>query len=186
MQSNENELILNAQRGDSQAENEILTAYSPLVKTIARSYYVIGVDNDDLIQSGMIGLMNAIRTYKVQDSPASFKTYASTCIHNMIKTTIRKHNQTQNEDAPLAEAMEIPDKTNLEANFLEDEDERTLLAAIEAVLNEREMNVLKLFIKAMSYQEISDKLGIEKKQVDNTIYAVRKKIKKLLETKPEN
>ena len=42
------------------------------------------------------------------------------------------------------------------------------------------MNVLKLYLSAMSYQEISDKLGIEKKKVDNTIYSFRKKIKKLI------
>ena len=54
------------------------------------------------------------------------------------------------------------------------------MCAISSVLNEREMSVLKLYLSAMSYQEISDKLGIEKKTVDNTIYSFRKKIKKLL------
>ena len=175
----ENDLILKAQSGDGDAENTILIEYSSLVKTIARTYFVIGVDNDDLVQSGMIGLMNAVRSFKPNAS-ASFKTYASTCIHNIIRTTIRKHSLSAG-DAPLAEAMDIPDSIDVEKSLLEDEDERLLLEAISSVLNEREMNVLKLFIKAMSYQEISDKLGIEKKQVDNTIYAVRKKIKKLLE-----
>ena len=58
---------------------------------------------------------------------------------------------------------------------------RLLSEAISSVLNERETNVLKLFLDAMSYAEISQKLGIEKKQVDNTIYSLRKKIKRLLE-----
>lgn len=55
MKTEENNLILKAQGGDSEAENELLKAYSPLVKRIARSYYAIGADGDDLIQSGMIG-----------------------------------------------------------------------------------------------------------------------------------
>lgn len=178
----ENSIITKAQYGDSDAENKLLIAYSALVKTIARSYFVIGVDSDDLVQSGMIGLLNAVRNYNVQDGAASFKTYASTCIHNTIKTAIKKHMSVSSDDAPLAEALDIADETDLEKAFLEEEDGRLLLDAISSVLNERERNVLKLFLKAMSYQEISEKLGIEKKQVDNTIYAVRKKIKKMLDT----
>ena len=180
MKTEENNLILKAQGGDSEAENDLLKAYSPLVKRIARSYYAIGADGDDLIQSGMIGLMNAVRKFDVQNGTASFKTYASTCIHNMIKTVLRKQNTITKNNTPLSEIIDLPSDINLERGYEEKETERLLTDAISSVLNEREMNVLKLYPSAMSYQEISDKLGIEKKKVDNTIYSFRKKIKKLI------
>ena len=83
--SDENEMIIKAQSGDGEAESELLIKYSPLVKIIVRSYFVIGVNDDDLIQAGMIGLMKAVRKFDVNNGSASFKTYASACIHTSIK-----------------------------------------------------------------------------------------------------
>ena len=98
----------------------------------------------------------------------------------MIKTVLRKQNTITKNNTPLSEIIDLPSDINLERGYEEKETERLLTDAISSVLNEREMNVLKLYLSAMSYQEISDKLGIEKKKVDNTIYSFRKKIKKLI------
>ena len=178
MTLNEKELIKRARNGDVQAENEVLTAYAPLVKSIARSFYVIGEDGDELIQMGMIGLMRAVRTYDFENT-ATFKTYASHCIRNTIVDAVRKQNAHPDSDN-IDDVMLFSDEQEPERIYIEDETSRLLLETISATLNEREMSVLKLFLDAMSYAEISEKLGIEKKQVDNTIYALRKKIKKIL------
>ncbi len=176
----ENDLIAAAQAGDLQAENEILSRYAPLVKSVARSYYVIGEDGDDLIQTGMIGLMRAVRSFK-PNGEATFKTYASRCIRNNIVDVVRKQNNRPATDIDFYELTLTTEEQEPERLFIEDETMRLLSEAISSVLNERETNVLKLFLDAMSYAEISQKLGIEKKQVDNTIYSLRKKIKRLLE-----
>ena len=84
------------------------------------------------------------------------------------------------EAIPLTEILDLPDGTDLGKGYEDKETAQLLMYAISSVLNEREMSVLKLYLSAMSYQEISDRLGIEKKTVDNTIYSFRKKIKKLL------
>lgn len=178
MTLNEKELIKRARNGDVRAENEVLTAYAPLVKSIARSFYVIGEDGDELIQMGMIGLMRAVRTYDFENT-ATFKTYASHCIRNTIVDAVRKQNAHPDNDN-IDDVMLFSDEQEPERIYIEDETSRLLLETISATLNEREMSVLKLFLDAMSYAEISEKLGIEKKQVDNTIYALRKKIKKIL------
>lgn len=176
----ENTLIAAAQAGDLHAENTLLSRYAPLAKSIARSFYVIGQDGDDLIQTGMIGLMRAVRSFK-PDGEATFKTYATHCIRNNIVDAVRKQNSRPAADVDFYELMLTTEEHEPERLFIEDETSRLLLEAISSVLNEREMSVLKLFLDAMSYAEISQKLGIEKKQVDNTIYSLRKKIKKLLE-----
>lgn len=177
------ELIKRAQAGDLSAENDVLTAYAPLVKAIVRSFFVIGIDGDDLVQIGMIGLMRAVRTFK-PDSSASFKTYASRCIRNSILDIIRKQKNSPEQHVDLDGVFIPSDEQEPERLYIEDETSRLLLEAISSVLNEREMSVLTLYLDAISYAEISEKLGIEKKQVDNTIYSLRKKIKKLLDNRP--
>ena len=176
------ELIVKAQQGDVASEGEVLMQYMPLVKSIARSFYVIGIDGDDLSQIGMIGLMRAIRSFSV-DGTASFKTYASHCIRNNILDAIRKQKKPTEQRVDLDEVFIPSDEQEPERLYIEDEASRLLLEAISAALNEREMNVLNLYLDAISYAEISEKLGIEKKQVDNTLYSIKKKIKKLLDKK---
>ena len=178
--SDENILIFKAQDGDGEAESELIRAHTPLVRAIARSYFANGVDEDEIMQAGFIGLMNAVRSYNVKDGAASFKTYASTCIHNRIKTALRKHNAAA-KDTPLTDILDMPSEINVEEIYEDKETESLLMSEISSVLNECEMNVLNLYLSAMSYQEISEQLGIEKKKVDNTIYSFKKKIKKLLD-----
>ncbi|MCM1306392.1 MAG: sigma-70 family RNA polymerase sigma factor [Bacteroides sp.] len=180
--ADENILILNAQSGDGEAEGELVKIHSPLVKAIARSYFSSEIDFDDLVQVGMIGLINAIRHYDVENGAASFKTYASTCIHNKIRTALRKHNSDP-KGTPLSQFRDLPSETDVETVFEEQESERLLMCEISSALNECERNVLNLYLGAMSYREISEQLGIEKKKVDNTIYSIKKKIKKILEKK---
>lgn len=183
MCEDERSLLIRAQNDDAEAETELLLKYSPLVKSIARSYYTIGVDDEDLWQLGLIALMNAVRTYDLNESKASFATYASACIHNIIKTELRRKKNQTKDDIPLSDIEDRPSKFDVEKLYEDKETEHLLMRAISSVLTECEMNVLMLYLSAMSYQEISDKLGIEKKKVDNTIYSFKKKIKKLLENK---
>ncbi|MDE5601299.1 MAG: sigma-70 family RNA polymerase sigma factor, partial [Clostridia bacterium] len=178
----ENELIVKAQNGDIVSEGNVLKQYAPLVKSIARSFYIIGADGDDLIQLGMIGLMRAVRTFSTEGA-ASFKTYASHCIRNSILDDIRRQKKEQDQTIDIDDVFIPSIEQEPERIYIEDEALRILIDAIGAVLSELEMEVLMLYLEARSYAEISEKLGIEKKQVDNTLYSVKKKIKKLLDKK---
>lgn len=180
--SAENELIIKAQNGDIVSEGNILKQYAPLVKSIARSFYIIGADGDDLIQLGMIGLMRAVRTFSTNGT-ASFKTYAYHCIRNSILDDIRRQKKEQEQTIDIDDVFIPSIEEEPERIYIEDEALRILIDAISTVLSELEMEVLILYLEALSYAEISEKLGIEKKQVDNTLYSVKKKIKKLLDKK---
>ena len=61
----------------------LLVQYKPLVIKIARQYFLIGGDMDDLAQEGMIGLYKAIKSYDATKN-ASFKTFATLCIKRQI------------------------------------------------------------------------------------------------------
>ena len=56
------ELFERLGRGESEVADFLLEKYKPMVKRQARTLYLIGGENEDLIQEGMIGLYKAIRT----------------------------------------------------------------------------------------------------------------------------
>ena len=53
------ELVLLAQSGDEEAQEFLLDKYKFLVRAKSRAYFLIGADNEDIIQEGMIGLYKA-------------------------------------------------------------------------------------------------------------------------------
>ncbi len=176
----EKTLIQKAQAGNAEAETALILRYRYLTKSLSRSFFLIGGDKDDLLQIGTIGLLRAIRSYD-KNSTASFKTYASTCIRNSMLDAIRKW---QPQTSPLelqgADNSPLPHADNPETTYINNETADLLFSAITSLLTPVEFEVLKLYLDAMSYEEIGKRLGLEKKKVDNTIYSLKKKIKKLL------
>ena len=66
----------------------IMDKYKNLVRSKARSMYILGADTEDLIQEGMIGLFKAVRDYDC-GRDASFYTFAELCITRQIITAIK-------------------------------------------------------------------------------------------------
>ncbi len=67
------ELIGMIRDGDRQAMDFLMDKYKDMVKSRARSMFILGGDSQDLIQEGMIGLFKAIRDYD-SGRDASFRT----------------------------------------------------------------------------------------------------------------
>ena len=63
-QCGDEELILRLRDGEENITDYIMDKYKNLVKSKARSMYILGADSDDLIQEGMIGLFKAVRDYE--------------------------------------------------------------------------------------------------------------------------
>ena len=59
-------LIEKIRLGDMNAQNFLLEKYSHLVNLKANRFFLVGADNDDIIQEGMIGLYKAIRSFDVK------------------------------------------------------------------------------------------------------------------------
>ena len=162
------DLILKAQQGDADAEVEVLSRYAGLVKSVAFSYYVTvaELDSEDLVQVGMIALMRALRSFHAGED-ATFETYASRCVRNAIIDVLRKAEKASMAVDPLCEDIPAPPPTI-----------DTLSEAILSVLSVQESAVLQLRLQAWSYKEIAEKLGMERKRVDNLIASAKRKIKK--------
>jgi len=105
------ELVLKAKNGDENAINELLSQYKNIVNKIARSYFLIGGDMEDIVQEGMIGLYKAIRNFSPQRN-ASFKTFATICIKHQIQTAIKVASSEKNQ--VLSNALPIWDKGDLD------------------------------------------------------------------------
>lgn len=52
-----------AQQGSGEAMEDLVKRYTRLVKTCARPYFLVGADEEDLLQEGMLGLIKAVREF---------------------------------------------------------------------------------------------------------------------------
>ena len=86
------ELIRRLRAGDASVTDYIMDKYKNLVRKEAKAMYLLGGDNDDLIQEGMIGLFKAIRDYDVEQE-TSFATFAKLCIARQINTAVKLSNR---------------------------------------------------------------------------------------------
>lgn len=181
---NEVEMIEKA-RTDVGAMEKLLLQYKPLVNSIARKYFLLNGDMDDLVQEGMIGLYKAISTYSA-DKNASFKTFASICITRKIQTKIKKENTAKNrafmQVLELTEQNDIPnDKENPEYNLIKKQTYEQMQKCIEEHLSPFEKKVLNLYLAGKNYTSIANELETGVKSVDNALTRVRIKLSQFLD-----
>ena len=86
------ELIEKIRLGDSEAQNFLLDKYKNLVNMKANRFFLIGGENDDVLQEGMIGLFKAIQSFD-QEKNNSFKTFANLCIERQLISAIKTSNR---------------------------------------------------------------------------------------------
>ena len=100
------ELIFRFKNGESEILDYLMEQYKNMVRKKARTMFLIGGENDDLIQEGMIGLFKAVRDYQ-PDKDASFQTFAGICvdrqIYNAIQSSNRQKHQPLNSYISLSE-----------------------------------------------------------------------------------
>lgn len=157
---------------------QILSEYKPLVLKLAKGYYIQGGDIEDLIQEGMIALYSC--TFSYDETKSSFSTYAYIAISSRLKNVV-KHSFSKNQRV-LSDAVEIDDdlmmprEISIEDQYILKEEMSLFRRKMEMILSKREFEVMDLFLNHMTYEEIAEKLGIQKKAVDNALSRARKKI----------
>lgn len=88
-QCSDEELIVRLRDGESAITDYIMEKYKNLVRSKAKSMYILGADQEDLIQEGMIGLFKAVRDYDT-GRDASFFTFADLCVSRQMYTQFRR------------------------------------------------------------------------------------------------
>lgn len=196
------ELIDRLRDGESQVTDFIMDKYKNLVRKKAKSMYILGADNDDLIQEGMIGLFKAVRDYDA-GRDASFYTFADLCIsrqmYNAVQASRReKHaplntyislyaDMTESEgDGNVTElvnmiASEV--ETNPEQLMIDRENVADIEAIIEKELSGFEKQVLDLYVTGMSYSQIAKVLSRDEKSADNALQRLKAKLRRAVKHK---
>lgn len=190
------EVVIEAKKGDTRAQEYLINKYQNFVKAKAKSYFLIGADKEDIYQEGMIGLYKAIRDFKA-DKLSSFKAFAELCVTRQIITAIKT--ATRQKHIPLNTYV------SLSKPIYDEESDRTLLdilssikvsdpeelviskeemdhieAEIGEVLSDLEMEVLMSYLDGKSYQEIACDLDRDAKSIDNALQRVKRKLEKCL------
>ena len=188
-------LASKANLGDEKAENEILERYKGLVVKIARSYFILGGEMEDIVQEGMIGLYKALKGYDKKKN-ASFKTFAIMCIKHQIQSAIKVANAKKNSPLSNSVSLQSFSENSDDEDFLpvslifqispdekviNKENYQNLLENIKKMLSDKEFQVLKYYLKGYTYKEISNILETSEKSIDNSLSRIKSKLKKLIE-----
>ena len=182
------ELLLISRQGDPEAEEMLIRRYGRVIRSLARPFFLTGGDGEDLIQEGMLGLLNAIRRFDPQEE-ASFKTFAVLCIRRRLISAARKAAGTKNVslDDCLSLESSLFDETlsrndNLrgpEELLIDREEAQKRYHNLLLLLSAYEQSVLRCFLRGMSYREIAEITKRSEKAVDNAVQRIRRKFENL-------
>ena len=172
------EELLRLNEGEPDVIEFLLDKYKPLVKKQARTMYLIGGENDDLIQEGMIGLFRAIRSYRPEEG--SFFTFAELCVTRQMYTAVeaskRMKHAPLNSYVSLDEEPQMLSGRNPEDLVIDQEDMESRYDLIHRRLSDMEKLVLELYLEGKSYSQIAAVIGKNEKAVDNSIQRLKKKL----------
>lgn len=197
----ENEMLkkLGQEREKEQAKSLLIQHNLRLVVYIARKFDNTGVDNDDLVSIGTIGLIKAINSFKA-DKKIKLATYASRCIENEILMYLRRTARLKSEvsfDEPLNTDFEgnellLSDVLGMSADTvygdIEANAEKEQLKEALKKLTERERKIMSLRFglgggEEMTQKDVADLLGISQSYISRLekkiILRLKKEISKM-------
>ncbi len=192
---NDYELLSYISECNEDATDILLKKYEPLIistaKKMLKGMENFGLDINDLIQEGRLGLLNASETF-IESKDTLFYTYAKTCIerkmYDLVKSTRRVKHKILNESISIDiddkgeyKALDylLKDETeNPEQLLLNEEEKKELKNIINSKLNDFEIQVLELKLKGFENKEISEMLVCDYKKIDNTLQRIKQKLKK--------
>jgi len=179
---NDNELLYYIREVGTETKEILLKKYESVVRVFAHNKFkqqaALGVDFDDFVQEGYIGLNNAIDTYDM-DGNAIFYTYACICIKSQMNNHIKKYYRVKEiKDYKYYDGEEscyLISESGEEytlSNYYNDE-----LIKIKSNIPLIRSCVFELRYNGFSYLEISKLLDIKMKEIDMHLYKVRKFLK---------
>lgn len=191
---NDYELIDQIHSCNEDANEILIYKYRPLIVSVAQKlikYCNGGVDLNDLIQEGMLGLNEAINSFR-DDREANFSTYARICIQrrivSLVKSTKTQKNMILNNSFSIEdEDMNLSDRYLLDnslnpSTMVEDYDyTEHLFNKLNEQLTDLEKQVFELKKDGFEYKEIAELLEKDAKAVDNAIQRIKAKLKSIIE-----
>jgi len=150
----ERDALARLAQGDKQARDELVSRNMRFVAHIARKYSNTGIDLDDLISIGSIGLIKAVDTFDAEKK-TSLATYAARCIENQIRMYLRAlrsrgrdvylqesiGNDAEGNEMTLADVLGTPPDMVMD-DVMKKMDTQKLYTTMRDVLTPQEIKVL--------------------------------------------
>ena len=179
--------------GDKEARNKLIEHNLRLVVFLSKKYENTGIDLEDLVSIGTIGLIKGVNTYKM-DKNIKLATYVSRCIDNEILMFLRKNKRRKGEvsfedslsydsegnELHLEDILGTED--NLVTRPIEEELEKKILYTELENLNERDKEIMTMRYgllgkKEMTQKEVAETLGISQSYISRIEKKVINKLK---------
>ena len=189
------ELVDRLHQGENEIMDYILEKYKPLVRKQTNALFLIGGENEDLIQEGMIGLFKAIRDYD-DTKEATFFYFAQLCIKRQLASALEASNRKkhiplnnyvsfssdENDNGAALEATISQGVESPEQMVLEQEKVIEFKEQIRAKLSKMEKEVLNLYLEGYNYTQIAKIMEKTPKSIDNALQRIRQKIRGVIES----
>ncbi|MFW2488407.1 RNA polymerase sporulation sigma factor SigE [Clostridium chromiireducens] len=190
----EEDLVNKLNDGDENIRSILIERNLRLVVYIARKFENTGVNVEDLISVGTIGLIKAVNTFN-PEKKIKLATYASRCIENEILMYLRRNSKIKAEISfyePLnidwdGNELLLSDILGTENdtvyNLIEDEVDKQLLIMALKSLNDREKEIVRLRFglngtREKTQKEVADMLGISQSYISRLEKKIIKRLKK--------
>lgn len=178
-----------ARSGDQEALNEIIQHYEPEVRMIACKYFLPRADYDDLMQEGRIAIYRAVLSYDVNlDIP--FLHFLRMVIKRKLIDSLRKYtrqkhvnlNEAYSLNNVISESEEtsflslLPNAEDPASTVIANDEARSMIQDLNKDLSNLERLVFEqYFIQGFKQREVSERLGLHPKSLDNAIQRIRRK-----------
>lgn len=189
----EERLVLLNMEGNNDAKSKLIEHNLRLVVFLSKKYENTGVDLEDLVSIGTIGLIKGVNTYKL-DKNIKLATYASRCIDNEILMYLRKNKRRKGEisledslsyDAEGNE-LHLEDVIGTDSDIvtrgIEDENDRKALYEEISKLKGRDKKIMILRYglfgnKEMTQKDVAELLNISQSYISRIEKKIIKRLK---------
>ena len=192
------QLLCDYKNGNQEIMDYLMVKYKSMVRKKARAMYLLGGENEDLIQEGMIGLIKAVRDFDVTQK-TSFSSFAELCVSRQMYSAIEASNRKKHlplnsyvslyEDSeevgegrslPLIDTIESSKENDPEVLYFGKEYTEAFAEQLKELLSPLENHVLYLHLMGTDYRTIAELLGKSPKSVDNALQRSKTKEQKIL------
>lgn len=192
------QLLCDYKNGNQEIMDYLMVKYKFMVRKKARAMYLLGGENEDLIQEGMIGLIKAVRDFDVTQK-TSFSSFAELCVSRQMYSAIEASNRKKHlplnsyvslyEDSeqvgegrslPLIDTIESSKENDPEVLYFGKEYTEVFAEQLKELLSPLENHVLYLHLMGTDYRTIAELLGKSPKSVDNALQRIKTKAQKIL------
>lgn len=199
---NDNELIYLIYDFNEDANRILHEKYYKIIKIKVAKYRALakrmGLDTCDLMQEGLLGLEEAINSYR-DNKDMKFSSFANMCIERQILSVVNYHSRKKHtflNDSCSIDAEDEKGRTMLDYSLKTDtdplmmmekeEEKNSIYDLMTKDLSKLEKEVFELKLNGLDYREIARLLNKSYKSIDSALQRIRVKLKKILNEMEKN